>query len=224
MKPTRFFAIIVALCAAFFFVPSASAEELGGGGGAGGTGESGGGQPKPAHGGAAEKPAARREDVEPKTLADAKDALKTARGDRDKAEKDLVDEKAAHDATKKELATANETAGKVAALEKERDDAVTARDGATKARDEFVSKLKAGLQLTDAQVGALNGGDSSVIAVAVTELAARKAVELAAAQGVPPVTQTKPGAEQKTMKRAVFDKLEPAEQNAFMRGGGKLED
>ncbi len=55
------------------------------------------------------KPAARREDVEPKTLTDAKGALKSARDDRDAAESELTSERAAHDKTKQILKATLET-------------------------------------------------------------------------------------------------------------------
>ena len=59
-------------------------------------------QPAPAQA-AQEKPAARREDVEPKTLAEANTLLKEARTDRDQAEADLSAERAEHGKTKELL-------------------------------------------------------------------------------------------------------------------------
>lgn len=71
--------------------------------------------PAPAPAAAHEKPAARREDIEPKTLTEAMSALKLARTDRDLAESDLAAETAAHGKTKALLKSTNEIATKAKA-------------------------------------------------------------------------------------------------------------
>jgi chromosome segregation ATPase len=79
-----------------------------------------------------QKPAARREDVEPKTLGEAVSALKEARSDRDKAETDLEESKAAHTKTRELLATTLESAKKANA---ERDEAKSQLGTVTAERD-----------------------------------------------------------------------------------------
>lgn len=68
--------------------------------------------PAPAPEAAAEKPAARREDAEPKTLAESLGLLKSARSDRDRAETDLAAAEVAHDKTKQLLKSTTEIATK----------------------------------------------------------------------------------------------------------------
>ena len=69
----------------------------------------------PAPAAAHEKPAARREDIEPKTLTEAMTALKITRADRDHAETDLAAESEAHGKTKALLKSTNEIATKAKA-------------------------------------------------------------------------------------------------------------
>src|SRR4030095_9052744 len=64
---------------------------------------------------AQEKPAARREDIEPATLFEARTALKTARDDRDKAETDLAAEVEAHGKTRQLLKSTADIATKAKA-------------------------------------------------------------------------------------------------------------
>lgn len=78
-------------------------------------------------------PKARREDVEPSTLQEAKTLLTTARAERDKAETDLGTETASHDKTKGILATTIETARSAVA---ERDTAKTNLATVTRERDD----------------------------------------------------------------------------------------
>lgn len=130
-----------------------------------------------------EKPAARREEVEPATLTDAKALLKTARAERDQAEADsqaaedlLATTVAERDEAKKQLA---EVQGKLTAAE-------TARQTASARLTALTGIVAKALGLTDEQVNHL-ASDATIIPVAVETLAGRKAVDIAAGQGVPPV-------------------------------------
>lgn len=102
---TRFTAFI-AILFTVFFIADARAQEA--------PPAPGAGTPTPAQtpapAASQTPPEARREDVEPKTLAEATALLKSARTDRDKAEKDRDDERAAHDKTKQLLKSTNEIA------------------------------------------------------------------------------------------------------------------
>lgn len=192
MKLPRLFVALVCLFFSLAFTPSVHAEEK---------------TPPPSEQAPAneqkpeaqEKPQARREDIEPATLTDARTALKTARDDRDKAE------------------AAVETATKAqAAAEAERDEArkqisdltekLSRAEASGKATDARLSALidavKVPLALTEEQVNHLVS-DNTIIPAAIESLAGRKAVEIAATQGVPPVI-TSPGASTDDDTKAAF--------------------
>jgi multidrug efflux pump subunit AcrA (membrane-fusion protein) len=176
MTTRRLFAVFLSVFASLWLVPAARAE----------------GEPppkpaseQPAPAAPAEPPAtpeARREDVEPSTLTEARSALTEARAERDQAEADL--------------AAANET---IAALTLERAEAREQRDHALsqfaaeqEAASVATSRLatltgivKTALGLTDEQVATIS--DPATITAAVEQLAQRKAIDIAAGQGVPPV-------------------------------------
>ena len=90
-------------------------------------------------------PKARREDVEPKTLADAKSELKAVRDERDKAEADFAQatsDLAAARAENTRLAEQFKAATDAAtAAQGERDKAISERDTAFKARDNAATEL-----------------------------------------------------------------------------------
>jgi len=89
-------------------------------------------------------------------------------------------------------------------------------------RTQFITDIKTGLQLTDEHIGKL-GTDKTIIPAAIQTLAMNKAIEIAAAQGVPPILKDFGGEEPpKEMKWADFRNLTIEAQNQFMRTGGKI--
>ncbi|MEQ1862632.1 MAG: hypothetical protein ABMA13_22155, partial [Chthoniobacteraceae bacterium] len=163
-------------------------------------GASGGGEPP--------KPAA---EDEPATLAEAKAALKTARENIAAAALALTkaqdDTKAATDLLE--------------TVTKERDDARTeladAKGKLVTAEASGVSltaitgALKNSLALSDEQVGKLGTDAATIIPAAIENLAGRKAVEIAASQGVPPVRTdpAKTGAEDEVKAAFALAAAEP---------------
>lgn len=124
-------------------------------------------QPKP--GAEVEKPAARREDVEPSTLTEAKTFLKTARDDRDKAEGELGAEQASHGKTKELLKNTLELCK---TAQSERDTANASLKTMTGERDseqKAHGKTKELLTLAEAAAGVL--GVDPAKAVGVTSAA-----------------------------------------------------
>jgi hypothetical protein len=144
--------------------------------------------PTPAAESTPEKPAARREDVEPETLADAKALLKTARAERDAAEKNL---NTAEDSVK--VVTADLDAARASFKDaKTKLDAAEAKALAESGKfTNLTAEVKAALALTDEQVTNLVS-DKAIIPAAIQGIAMAKAVEIAASQGIPPLPG-KPG-------------------------------
>ncbi len=153
-------------------------------------------QQKPAP--AAEKPAARREDTEPKTLTEAITLLKSARADRDLAESTLATEEASHAKTR-ELAQNAINAGNT--FKAERDQAradLATMTGQHAAEVKEHGKTKGLLALAEGAAGIL--GVSRTDAVQVE----------------------RPAAAATTMAFADFEKLSHDAREAFMAKGGKL--
>lgn len=103
-NPSRFFTLFAAIIAALFMcAASARAEDP--------APPPSSSQPAPAQPAASAtvKPAARREEVDPTTLAEAKIELKKVREDRDNAEASLTNEQASHEKTKGILKSTIET-------------------------------------------------------------------------------------------------------------------
>lgn len=90
--------------------------------------------------------------------------------ERDEAQSALTSEQTAHTETKDALATAQS-------------DLVTANNSLGAA----YKSMRESLGFTDEQMNSFKSGDVTVVASAVKTLADRKAVEIAASQGVPPV-------------------------------------
>lgn len=72
---------------------------------------------------------------------------------------------------------------------------------------DFRASLQSALAIDDTQLASLVTGDLTVIASAVTDLAGRRAVELAAAQGCPPLItdSSLPGASEEDAIKAIRD-------------------
>lgn len=103
----------------------------------------------------------------------------------------------------------------------------TAQAGEKAAKDlhaALITALKTPLQLDDAQILAL-GTDAKPLTTAIETLADRKAIAIAASQGVPPLLKDwNKETGEKTMTVAAFNKLTHVSRNAYIAAGGKLTD
>lgn len=195
MKPPRLFSVLAIVLVSLFMGASARAED-----------------PSPTPPGkqeqqqqppeAKDKPAARREDVDPSTLTEAKDELKTVRGERDAARADVeAAEQLLTVATKERDDARTELAEAKTQLGTAQTEAKTSKDNLAK----LTGFVKAALSLTDEQVANL-ASDDKIIPAAVEAVAGRKAVEIAADQGKVPPVRTVPAADgESDIKQAFAD-------------------
>jgi len=183
MKPTRLLILLTSLCCFFALNASVHAADPVPPAKTGDT------PPAKSSTEPAPKPEARREDVEPKTLTEAKTELETVRGERKKAEDAAAAAQASLDTRTSELTEANrlltEANGKLS-------DANLATTAAKDRHTKLAAAIQKALGLTDEQVNNIDS-DPAIITGAIDHLANQKAITIAAGQGVPPVV-TKPGA------------------------------
>lgn len=125
-----------------------------------------------------------------------------------------------------------EASANVTAAQLERDSAIADRDTARAERDELqaaAAEVAALRESVEAQRAEVEQARQQVESDRqnLNQLVQTEAARIVAATGTTepvPVTPKGPGDEPKVMTRASFNQLNVAQQNAFMRSGGKLTD
>jgi len=141
-----------------------------------------------------------------------------AGGDHTVIESALAGGQAVHDAAMLDAQAANARLTSELSASNERATGFETELGAANtAATNLATALRDSLQLSPEQVTALTGGDLTIVAAAVTQLAQRKAVEIAAGQGVPPVVTDPTSASSEEDEIALARQAAHEERDPFKR-------